>query len=69
VGIVASRVNPYKILLLHFDLFCRTKCIQCSLNSKKVKNRVMKKVKELCKEFEFTAGMLKGSLAEGWKKK
>jgi hypothetical protein len=29
----------------------------------------MKKVKELCKEFEFTAGMLKGSLAEGWKKK
>jgi len=29
----------------------------------------MKKVKELCKEFEFTAGMLKGALAEGWKKK
>ena len=29
----------------------------------------LKKVKELCKEFEFTAGMLKGSLAEGRKSK
>ena len=29
----------------------------------------LKKVKELCKEFEFTAGMLKGALAEGRKKK
>ena len=28
----------------------------------------LKKVKELCKEFGFTAGMLKGSLAEGRKK-
>ena len=28
-----------------------------------------KKVKELCKEFGFTAGMLKGVLAEGRKKK
>ena len=27
-----------------------------------------KKVKRLCKEFGFTAGMLKGVLAEGWKK-
>ena len=27
------------------------------------------KVKELCKEFGFTAGMLKGSLAEGRKKR
>ena len=29
----------------------------------------LKKVKELCKEFGFTAGMLKGSLAEGSVKK
>ena len=28
-----------------------------------------KKVKELCKEFGFTAGMLKGALAEGRQKK
>ena len=27
----------------------------------------LKKVKRLCKEFGFTAGMLKGSLAEGRK--
>ena len=29
----------------------------------------LKKVKELCKEFGFTAGMLKGVLAEGRKMK
>ena len=29
----------------------------------------LKEVKRLCKEFGFTAGMLKGALAEGWKKK
>ena len=29
----------------------------------------LKKVKELCKQFGFTAGMLKGALAEGWKRK
>lgn len=28
----------------------------------------LKDAKRLCKEFAFTAGMLKGSLAEGWKK-
>tara|TARA_B110000858_G_scaffold130265_1_gene148085 strand:+ start:120 stop:257 length:138 start_codon:yes stop_codon:yes gene_type:complete len=28
----------------------------------------LKEVKQLCKEFGFTAGMLKGSLAEGRKK-
>jgi len=29
----------------------------------------LKVVKRLCKEFGFTARMLKGSLAVGWKKK
>ena len=29
----------------------------------------LKKVKELCKEFYFTAGMLKGALSEGRKRK
>lgn len=29
----------------------------------------LKKVRELCKEFGFTAGMLRGALAEGRKKK
>lgn len=28
----------------------------------------LKEVKRICKESGFTAGMLKGSLAEGWKK-
>jgi hypothetical protein len=30
---------------------------------------VLEKVKELCKEFGFTAGMLKGVLTKGRKKK
>ena len=29
----------------------------------------LKEVKRLCKEFGFTAGMLKGSLAKGWGEK
>jgi hypothetical protein len=38
--------------------------------AKKSKRTVaLKKVKELCKEFGFTAGMLKGVLAEGRKPK
>ena len=31
--------------------------------------KALKEVKRLCKEFGFTTGMLKGSLAEGRKKK
>ena len=31
-------------------------------------SNALKEVKRLCKECGFTAGMLKGSLAEGWKK-
>ena len=33
------------------------------------RTNALKEVKRLCKEFEFTAGMLKGSLAEGRKMK
>ena len=35
---------------------------------KNCRTNAMKEVKRLCKEFGFTAGMLKGSLAEGRKK-
>jgi hypothetical protein len=43
----------------------------CGCQKKKsthVKAYALKEVKRLCKEFGFTAGMLKGSLAEGRKK-
>jgi len=33
------------------------------------RKEALKKVRELCKEFGFTAGMLKGCLAEGRKAK
>lgn len=36
---------------------------------KRERAEALKKVKELCKEFSFTAGMLKGALAEGRKPK
>ena len=36
---------------------------------KRERAEALKKVKELFKEFGFTAGMLKGALAEGRKKK
>ena len=35
---------------------------------KNERTAILRKVKELCKEFGFTAGMLKGSLAEERKK-
>ena len=35
---------------------------------KNERTSALKEVKRLCKEFGFTAGMLKGSLAEGRKK-
>jgi len=35
---------------------------------KNERSNTLKKVKRLCKEFGFTAGMLKGALAEGRKK-
>ena len=33
------------------------------------RSEALKNVKALCKEFEFTAGMLKGALADGRKPK
>ena len=36
---------------------------------KNERTNALKEVKRLCKEFGFTAGMLKGSLAEGRRKK
>ena len=36
---------------------------------KNERTNALKEVKHLCKEFGFTAGMLKGSLAEGRKAK
>jgi hypothetical protein len=36
---------------------------------KRERTGALKKVKDLCKEFDFTTGMLKGALTEGRKKK
>ena len=33
------------------------------------RTNALKEVKRLCKEFGFTTGVLKGTLAEGWQKK
>jgi hypothetical protein len=42
---------------------------QMVVAKKNERANALKEVKRLCKEFGFTAGMLKGSLAEGRKKK
>ena len=41
---------------------------QMTKAKKNERAEALKTVKRLCKEFGFTAGMLKGSLAEGQKK-
>jgi hypothetical protein len=38
------------------------------LKAENERTDALKEVKRLCKEFGFTAGMLKGSIAEGRKK-
>ena len=42
---------------------------QVAEGKKSERTNALKKVKELCKVFSFTAGMLKGSVAEGRKKR
>ena len=42
---------------------------QMAESKKNERTNAIKEVKRLCKEFGFTAGMLKGSLAEGRKPK
>ena len=42
---------------------------QMSEAKKNERTNALKEVKRLCKEFGFTAGMLKGALAEGRQKK
>ena len=52
------------------DLRVEMEAIQKQMVEAKKSERAnaLKEVKRLCKEFGFTAGMVKGSLAEGWKK-
>ena len=55
---------------LYEKLKTNTEAIQQQMVEAKKNERAnaLKEVKRLCKEFGFTAGMLKGSLAEGRKK-
>ena len=53
------------------ELKVEMKTIQQQMAEAKKKERTVahKEVERLCKEFGFTAGMLKGSIAEGRKSK
>ena len=53
------------------ELKVETEAIQQQMveSTKNACSNVLKEVKRLCKEFGLTAGMLKGSLAEGRKTK
>jgi len=59
------------VMKLYDELKAEMETIQQQMAEAKKNERtaVLKKVKELGKEFGFTAGMLKGSLAEGRKTK
>tara|TARA_B110000483_G_scaffold219140_1_gene273046 strand:+ start:159 stop:347 length:189 start_codon:yes stop_codon:yes gene_type:complete len=59
------------VVNLYDELKTEMKTIQQQMAEAKKSERtsVLKEVKRLCKEFGFTAGMLKGSLAEGRKSK
>ncbi len=53
------------------ELKAEVEAIQQQMVEEKKNERganALKEVKRLCKKFDFTAGMLKGSLAEGRKK-
>ena len=70
----SSLLQIYNIRLTHNQRRCEMKSydelIQQQMVEAKKNERTnaLKEVKRLCKEFGFTAGMLKGSLAEGRKK-
>lgn len=53
------------------DLKVEMKNLQRQMGEAKKRERAsaLKEAKRLCKEFGFTAGMLKGALSEGRKKK
>lgn len=66
--------NDSKSILKYFDFnyissYMESLRQQMVEAKKRERAESLKKVKELCKEFGFTAGMLMGSLAEGRKKK
>ena len=56
---------------LYDELKAEMEIIQQQMAEVKKNERTdsLKEVKRLCKQFGFTAGMLKGSIAEGRKKK
>ena len=59
-----TRNDEYRGLYLRYRA-----CSRCVEAKKNERDNALKEVKRLCKEFGFTAGMLKGSFAEGWMKK
>jgi hypothetical protein len=58
------------MMKLYDELKAEMETIQQQMPEGKKNERIiaLTKVKELCKEFVFTAGMLKGALADGRKK-
>ena len=66
-----TTVNRWGCVMKSYDeLKAEMEAIQQQMVEAKKNERAdaLKQVKRLCKEFGFTAGMLKGSLAEGRKK-
>ena len=60
-----KNVLPNILLNLYDEIDTYSK--EMAETKKNERANALKEVKRLCKEFEFTAGMLKGALAEGRK--
>ena len=69
--ILQTLIQRRSVMKSYEELKTEMKTIQQQMIEAKKNERAnaLKEVKRLCKEFGFTAGMLKGSLAEGRKKK
>jgi hypothetical protein len=67
---IQSLIQRRCVMKSYDELKAEMETIQQQMAEAKKNERTsaLKKVKRLCKEFEFTTGMLKGALAEGRKK-
>ena len=68
---ITKTLNQRRCVMKSYDeLKAEMETIQQQMVEAKKNERTnaLKEVKRLCKEFDFTAGMLKGALAEGRKK-
>ena len=66
--VIDNSLMPEALDEFKIDKFREQRKGEMMQTKKNERANVLQEVKRLCKEFGFTAGMLKGALAEGGKK-